>query len=185
VETRKISKKICLLGDPAVGKTSLIARYVHDIFGDEYLSTVGAKITKKATVVELPKKDIQVKLNLLVWDIAGQNMFKDVHATYYIGAEGALVVADLSRKNTIDNIGNWLSEFHKVVSKKVPVMVLGNKYDLKEEGEELDEKRLDHEAGTHNAPFLLTSAKTGENVEQAFQTMAEVLAKQALKDEKW
>jgi len=109
VETKRITKKICLLGDPAVGKTSLIHRYVYDVFDDKYLSTIGAKITKKKNVVEIPGARFNVEITLLVWDIAGQMKFGNVHQSYYKGAEGALVVADITRSETFEHIVNWIS----------------------------------------------------------------------------
>jgi len=182
MDAKKISKKVCLLGDPSVGKSSLIQKYVYDIFGEEYRSTVGAKITKKSNLLVFPKADLQVNLNLLVWDIAGQTIFQEVQKTYYKGAEGALVVADLTRGDTLESIENWITELFNVVGRKVPILVLGNKSDL---GDEmplcLDEVR--NEADRLGYRFFSTSAKTGENVEEAFGSISRVLALEALKQD--
>jgi len=180
LETRRFSKKICLLGDPAVGKTSLIHRYVYDMFDDKYLSTIGAKITKKSLPIEIPEEDVKVDMTLLVWDIAGQKMFGNVHQTYYKGAAAALVVADITRRETFDNIVNWISEFFKV-ARSVPVLVLTNKYDLKDKAEITEEEinNLVEKLGVSN---LFTSARTGLNVERAFSAISDNLARRAIRE---
>jgi len=178
VETKRVTKKICLLGDPAVGKTSLIHRYVYDVFDDKYLSTIGAKITKKTHLVEVQESGMNVELTLLVWDIAGQKMFGNVHQTYYKGAEGALVVADITRRETFDNIVNWISELFKV-ARSVPVLILANKYDLKEQAAITDQE-IEEIVGRLGASYLFTSAKTGTNVENAFKSISEFLATHAV-----
>jgi len=178
VETKRVTKKICLLGDPAVGKTSLIHRYVYDVFDDKYLSTIGAKITKKTNLVEMPDAGLNVELTLLVWDIAGQKMFGNVHQTYYKGAEGCLVVADITRRETFENIVNWISELFKI-ARSVPVLILANKYDLKEQAA-ISEQEIDEIVGKLGASYLFTSAKTGINVENSFKSISEFLAKQAV-----
>jgi len=178
LETKRITKKICLLGDPAVGKTSLIHRYVYDVFDDKYLSTIGAKITKNTNLIEIPEAGMNVELTLLVWDIAGQKMFGNVHQTYYKGAEGALIVADITRRETFDNVVNWISELFNV-ARSVPVLILANKYDLREQAA-ISEQEIDEIVGRLGASYLLTSAKTGINVENAFRSISEFLGKQAV-----
>ncbi|MBI5000691.1 MAG: GTP-binding protein [Euryarchaeota archaeon] len=147
-----------MLGDPAVGKTSLVRRFVNDMFDDKYLETVGAKPTKKV---------LQVKgnrLTMMVWDIAGHSY--SLHPNYYSGAKGALMVCDLTRRSTLQSLDTWQSAL-KNKSGDVPVKVLANKSDIFDwnfEPEELGEKGFD---------WLKTSAKTGEKVEEAFQKLAE------------
>ncbi|MCP5099231.1 MAG: GTP-binding protein, partial [Chloroflexi bacterium] len=98
---RVVQKKICLLGDFAVGKTSLIRQYVEGKFDDRYLSTIGVKISRKTL-----KRDAMT-LNLLIWDLAGGDNQNQIQATYLRGAVGALMVCDLTRTETIDAIFDY------------------------------------------------------------------------------
>jgi small GTP-binding protein len=176
LDSRKVSKKICLLGDPAVGKTSLIQRYVYDKYDDRYLGTIGAKVTKKAQMVAVPEIGANVEMTLLIWDIAGHMMFSKVHQSYYKGAEGALIVADLTRKETFNNILNWISELFKVTD-KIPILILVNKFDLRELAD-ITEQEMNEVLGKLGTTCMFTSAKTGENVEKAFGILSEFLARQ-------
>ncbi len=172
---KKVSKKICLLGDPAVGKTSLIHKYVYDVFDDKYLSTIGAKITKKTNLIEFQEVEMNIELTLLIWDIAGQKMLGNVHNSYYKGAQGALIVADITRRETFEHIIKWISELFSVTG-AVPVLILANKFDLQDQAAIKEPEIIDlvKKLGTS---FLFTSAKSGINVENAFRSMSEFLAR--------
>ncbi len=160
-------KKICLLGDGAVGKTSLIRRFVYDEFSDDYLSTFGTKVTKKVVDPGGGKN-----VALLIWDILGQKKHERLHSTYYRGASGALVVCDVTRKDTFTTLPRWIDSFHSVVS-GAPVVVLGNKVDL-EDQIVVGEKAIKKFASSVGVPYYMTSAKTGLNVEEAFRTIAKL-----------
>jgi len=163
---RNIIKKICLLGDGAVGKTSLIRRYVYDDFADKYLMTIGAKITKKTLKLEEPE---QINLTMMINDIVGQVEFERLHKQYYRSSKGGLFVCDLTRKDTLERVEWWLNSFREVAG-DVPVILLGNKLDLKEQ-HEISFEDMARFAKQFNCPYFLTSAKTGENVERAFENM--------------
>lgn len=160
-------RKICLLGDIAVGKTSLVRRFVEGKFDDKYLSTIGVKISRKT----LEQSDS--KLNLLIWDLAGGDDFSKAGASYLRGAAGALIVCDLTRPDTI-NAYHYYAKQLKEISPQAKLLFLGNKADL-------DDKRLLTDAQLAEASqqwqssYLLTSAKTGANVEEAFQLLAQRL----------
>jgi len=159
----KLSKKICIMGNPAVGKTSLIRKYVYDVFDDKYVSTIGTKVTKKVLRLKNTKaKDVE--LTLLIWDIAGEKNFRDIRSVYYSGANAALIVSDASRRETLDSIIDWKDSLFKVTS-KIPIVCIGNKIDLTSEFGEDDCGSI---ASSLDAPYFLTSAKTGESVENAF-----------------
>ena len=172
-EKRYFRRKICLLGDAAVGKTSLIQRYVMDKFDDKYVVTLGTKVTMKDMVIEKPGEDEIVNLTLMIWDILGQREFKRLQASFYKGSNGTIVVADLTRKETLDNIHDWILALFNTAG-KVPVLLLINKSDLSEQAAftEDDIKKI---AERYNTSYLFTSAKTGENVENAFLNMSNML----------
>jgi small GTP-binding protein len=116
-------RKICLLGDGAVGKTSLIRRYVHDIFNDEYIMTIGTKVSKKN--MDLDGKE----LTLMIWDILGQKEHTNLHSAYYKGAAGAIVVCDFTNKNSMEHLTKWIDDF-RAVAGNVPVVIAVNKQDI-------------------------------------------------------
>ena len=148
-----------MLGDPAVGKTSLVRRFVHDEFDDKYITTFGTKPVKK--IVDLDEDTV----NLIIWDIAG-HITESLSSRYFSGASGALIVCDLTRERTLESVENWYSRLIKNEG-KVPVKLLLNKSDLEDwkfGKEDIDYNGMDP---------MLTSAKTGNNVEDAFSNLAE------------
>jgi small GTP-binding protein len=161
-----IQKKICLLGEFAVGKTSLVERFVYNRFSDDYLSTIGVKISRK--IINL---DIDRDVNLLVWDLAGGENYTGVQASYVQGAAGALLVCDLTRANTLSSLRKYAQQL-KNASPNAALSLIANKADLTEmrEVSGADLEALAQELG---APLLISSAKTGVGVEQAFQSLAE------------
>jgi small GTP-binding protein len=162
---REYIKKVCLLGDGGVGKTSLVRRFVFSEFQDKYLETIGAKVTKK--VIQVKRRDNEpVKLTMMLHDIAGQVKFESVHRLYYQGAAGALIVCDLTRNETLLNVRRWVESL-RAAAGEVPVILLANKADLADR-REFGEDAIDRITTRMGAPFYLTSAKSGQNVEEAF-----------------
>jgi len=157
--------KLCLLGDGAVGKTSLVRRYVYDVFDDKYLMSFGTKVSKKSMDVDGSEMD------LMIWDILGQKTHESLHAAYYRGAAGALAVCDFTRPETMKNLKSWLGSFRSVVG-EMPVILLGNKSDLERR---FTLKELESFGDSVGCPVLETSAKTGQNVELAFSEMGKKL----------
>lgn len=153
--------KLCLLGDGAVGKTSLVRRFVFDVFDDKYLMSFGTKVSKKELKVD------KVDLDLMIWDILGQKSQEALHAAYYRGAAGALAVCDFTRPETMKNLRSWLGSFRSVVG-DMPVVLLGNKSDLDRKFTLADLEDFGKSVGCET---LETSAKTGLNVELAFSTL--------------
>ena len=158
MEKRKFIRKVCLLGDGGVGKTSLVRRYVEDAFSDEYIISFGTKVSKK--VIDLG----EVELTLMIWDILGQKSDDALHAAYYRGANGALLVGDLTRPETMGHLVKWRDDFLRV-SPDAKVVAVANKSDLQGgmQANELQELTL-----TIGTGFYRTSAKTGEGVEALF-----------------
>ncbi|MBE0518606.1 MAG: GTP-binding protein [Thermoplasmata archaeon] len=171
-DTKKL--KICLVGDVGVGKTSMIRRYVLDVFDDKYIATIGTKVTKKEIEAKNAKTGETQKIVLLIWDIMGQPSFREVlREAYFYGAEGALAVCDLTSKESLGELRYWIKAMTSTTG-EIPIVFLGNKYDLKDDVR-IDSKDLEVFAMKHGAPALLTSAKTGYNVENAFATLVDMI----------
>lgn len=171
-------KKICLFGDPAVGKTSLIRRFVEDAFSDNYISTIGTNIMSKLVNLYIQDSGKTIKIKLLIWDLPGQKALSDIHASYYKGVEGALVVCDITRRDTLDSLAGWIYQFKKYAP-QAPFVILTNKSDLlTQKAMEINEpKKVARSYGTH---FFLTSAKTADGVENAFHTLSFALVRKSL-----
>ena len=170
--TTLIQKKICLLGDFAVGKTSLIQRFVHNMFDLQYLSTLGVHISRKDVL--LPEMETIVRL--LVWDLAGKEKCDDVRNDYLKGASGVIVVGDLSRPNTF----NCVKDFSRVIinTKLIPsCVIVGNKVDLFDDKLSVTND-IDGIATELNLPCTITSAKTGEGVEATFLLLAKTICRE-------
>ena len=168
---RKIIKKVCILGDPAVGKTSLVGRYVHRQFGEEYLSTIGASVCEKR--VELEQAGGNVTVDLVIWDIAGQNQFTSITPSFYRGAEGALLVSDPTRRETLRSMFRWDHQFRQSAASPSAVLLF-NKSDLADRWEASREE-AENVARQLGHPHLFTSARTGEGVEEGFATLVKTM----------
>jgi len=157
-----LQKKICMLGAFATGKTSLVVQFVHSIFTDKYYTTIGVKIDKKELTIGT--QDV----NLVLWDLAGEDEFLQVHMSYLRGSSGYLLVADGTRPATLDTARSLQKRVEAAIG-YVPFVLMLNKSDLTagwEVGEEalanLSEKGWD---------IIITSARSGLGVEEAFVTL--------------
>lgn len=159
-----IQKKICMVGAFATGKTSLVARFVKSIYSDTYHSTVGVKIDKKS--INVGEKE----LNLILWDIYGEDEFQKIQMSYLRGASGYFLVVDGTRKYTLEK-AICLQKRVEVAVGKVPFILVLNKYDLTEDWE-IEEAMLE-ELIEKQWIIIKGSAKTGLGVEQAFLKLAE------------
>jgi small GTP-binding protein len=158
-----IQKKVCLLGTSGVGKTSLVAQFVHSIFSDKYLTTVGVKIDKKSVTVD------GAEVALVIWDLAGDDDFQRLQASYLRGTSGYLLVADGTRGVTL----NQVLELQKRVAETLgsaPFVLALNKADLAPHWQ-VDEARIAGLAA-QNFTVMKTSAKEGTGVEEAFAHLA-------------
>ncbi len=163
-----IKFKITLFGPGNVGKTSLLLRYIKDYFAEDLKKTIGSNFLIKDVDID------GQKIRLLLWDIGGQAQFHKLRTIYFKGSNGALGVYDVTDSQSLLKIPGWCSSIKKTVKRNIPMVLLGNKVDLgrqvsQEEGADLA-KRLDME-------YLETSAKTGENVEVAFEKIARACMK--------
>jgi small GTP-binding protein len=162
-----LNKKICMLGSMAVGKTSLVRRFVSSIFSDDYLSTVGVKISKKNLSVD------DQELNMMLWDLEGQDEYGDINISYLKGASGLLFVIDGTRGNTLSLVLEMRESALKVSGADTPHLFLLNKNDLRSEWQVSD--AVISALSDKGYAVLEVSAKTGENVEKAFETIARLM----------
>ncbi len=170
MDTRRVKRKVLMLGDGAVGKTSLIHKFVMDKFDDKYITTIGTKITKK--VLDLEYDAEKVDLTLMIWDILGQKGYTSIQTTSYKGGEGALMVCDLTRKETLAGLEEyWIPEVQSVKA-DIPFIFVGNKADLVDQRQVTNDD-LQALADKYGTSYFLSSAKTGENVENMFTALGE------------
>ncbi|MEX2681478.1 MAG: Rab family GTPase, partial [Candidatus Sigynarchaeota archaeon] len=160
-ETLKFKCIIC--GDPAVGKTSLVLRFTDKAFKRTYMPTLGTNITDKT--IELPN----CYLSFQLWDLAGQAKFQRFRKSFYSGASGHVLVFDLTQPETLKSVYAWSNDIKSLIG-ETPGLILGNKHDL------ADQRRVtDHEIAELSKalgmPVVLTSALTGENVDEAFKEL--------------
>jgi small GTP-binding protein len=158
-----IQKKICLLGGFGVGKTSLVSRFVHSIFSDKYLTTLGVKIEKKSVTLDHDTVD------LIIWDLHGEDDFQKVNMSYLRGASGYLLVVDGTRRTSLD-VALSLHDTAQRTIGKVPFMLAVNKLDL-EASWEIEPSALER----LGFPIVKTSAKAGTAVEETFAALARAM----------
>jgi small GTP-binding protein len=159
-----IQKKVCILGAFAVGKTSLVRRFVEDSFDEKYLTTVGVQIKKRTLNVNA------TEVSLIIWDLAGEDEFQKVQLSYLRGAAGYLLVADGTRRLTLDTAKVLHQRVTSTIG-EVPFVLLINKQDARDDWE-LDERLL-NEFAQAGWTIIETSAKTGQGVAEAFQQLTE------------
>lgn len=169
---KKYIFKIVLLGDPGVGKSSLITRFVHNRFQSSYLMTIGVDILSKQLFVG------NDEVLFLISDIGGQERFASVREKFYRGSRGCFLVFDLTRENTLSSVKAWKKGLD-AVEEDVIYFLIGNKADLKEQVSVSDESihAIIEELNLPKETFFITSAKTGEKVEEAFVTFSKELMK--------
>ena len=155
--------KVCLFGPGNVGKTSLLIRYIKDYFNADLKQTIGSNFLIKD--VEIDKTSIR----LLLWDIGGQDQFAKLRTIYFKGSNAAFGVFDVTSPQSLLKLPGWVSSIKKTVKKTIPMIIVGNKIDLERQVERHEAEDL---AKRLNCDYLETSAKTGEKVELAFETIA-------------
>jgi Ras-related protein Rab-11A len=156
--------KIIVLGDCAVGKSNILSKYSKNIFNKSSKSTIGVELVTKYFKYE--NKIIKVN----IWDTAGQERFTSIITTYYKGAKGALLVYDMTKKKTFDNIDNWLKELISINSNKISISLIGNKSDLSLL-REVSKKDAQAKADKFGIKFYETSALDSSNIKEAFEDM--------------
>jgi len=167
-----IAKKVCLLGDFAVGKTSLVRRFVYNLFDDKYVSTIGVKVSRKTVII--PRAGDIVELTMMLWNLAGNEEFDRVRASYLRGAAGAVLVCDLTRPETLDSLQVYADDLLSI-NPNARLALAANKRDLTDQ-QRLTQEQIEAIAASLDAPYHLTSAKTGDEVEMLFRHPGQLLA---------
>ena len=160
--------KVLLLGNSDVGKSSLILRYVDQVWSDTFVPTIGVDF--KVKTLEIENKQIKMQ----IWDTAGQERFRNVISSYFRGSHGIFLIYDITNRDSFKNLENWLIEIEKNASQNVLKILIGNKSDL------VDDREIKTEEGQafanrNGMKFMETSAKMNTNVNEAFETLAKLM----------
>lgn len=168
--------KILLIGDSGSGKTSILNRFIDKSFNEKYIPTVGIDFRTK--IIEQDGK----KIKLQIWDIAGQTRFKSVTSSFYRGAVGIVIVYDVTDKKSFENVAHWLNEIDRYSNKDSVNILLGNKNDL------IENKKVNYSDANifsvnNNLAFFETSAKNGDNIDDCFEELINLIQNKIVKIE--
>lgn len=161
--------KVIVIGDPAVGKTSLLTKFATKKFKTQYVPTVGVNIVKEQIIVKY--KGEEALVNLMLWDVAGQPQFYMLHKPYFNGADGMMLVFDVTRSSTFSNVKNWYNTTVKYGLSGIPRILVGNKIDLKDD-RKIILPMANHLSEELNAPYFESSALSGDGVNKIFDKIA-------------
>ena len=169
--------KLLLIGNSSVGKSSLLFRFVENVWDDSFVPTIGVDF--KLKTLEVNGK----KVKLQIWDTAGQERSKNITASYYRGGNGVLVVYDITERESFDNLTSWLIEIEKNANKNVYKLLIGNKCDLE------DKRKVTYQEGkdfaeSNGMKFIETSAKDNTKVQEAFELLTSEIMKSAVNKDK-
>ncbi len=169
--------KTMVIGEGAVGKTTLVNRYVTGVFERDYKTTIGSQFAVKLTHISPDEFEYSTGIKLQAWDVAGQARFKAVRKMYYSGAAGIILVFDVTRRRSFTELNKWVEEADESIGTRVPMICVGNKTDLPDRAVPSDEaKRWAEDRGFL---YMESSAKTGEGVADMFTVLAEVMWREA------
>ena len=169
--------KVCLVGDGGVGKSAILERFLgrEERFQVGYKPTIGMGIAVKRIIID------NCEIHFQIWDIAGQPHFEFVRASFYKGSRAIIMVFDLTSPQTLYNLQNWINEVMSNVNYVIPFLVVGNKTDLQSaiDPDEIEGfiEKLKHKTPSESLPFLFTSALTGHNINEVFETLGRTILK--------
>lgn len=163
--------KLVLIGDSGVGKSCLLLRFADDAFTESYISTIGVDFRFRTVKID------QKTVKLQIWDTAGQERFRTITSAYYRGADGIIMVYDVTSGDSFEHVNDWLKEVNRYASEGTCKLLVGNKSDRTTDKVVTAEQAKEY-ADDLGIAFLETSAKSAQNVEEAFLTMAAELIKQ-------
>lgn len=165
-ESYDVIMKLILVGDASVGKTNILSKYLSNHFDPNSKATVGVEFGTKN--LEIDNKKIKVQ----IWDTAGQERYKSITSTYYKGAKGAIIVYDITRKVTFENIDKWIGDLKINGDEKIIIFLVGNKSDLNDMREVNKDDGI-NKSEKYNMSFLETSALYGDNISKVFDELIE------------
>jgi small GTP-binding protein len=168
--TDAYTQKVVFLGDGAVGKTAIIQQYVFSLFKEEYKMTIGVEFHIKD--VEIFTEKGMKRVRLQIWDFEGQERFRFLIPTYLLGANGVMLIFDLTRRVTFEQLPNWMSLIRKRLDSSVPILLMGNKVDLKDKREIKREEAIEFAKKANLSSYAETSAKININILASFETLA-------------
>lgn len=180
--------KIVLIGDGGVGKTSIAHRYLKKGFSHEYKQTIGVDVYSKRSTINI--KDYKITISWVIWDLAGQPKFREVRKDFYKGAKGAILVFDISRRETFNNVLNWANEFLHNAG-RYPIVLVGNKIDLRdkvddpvsaEEGQQLT--RTLSKIFRIDVPYIESSALLEININEIFDKIGKLILNKVFRKKK-
>ncbi len=166
--TEDIVYKVLLLGDSTVGKTCFLLRYCDKTFQDAHLSTIGLDYRVKTMTLKNNKN-----IKLQIWDTAGQDRFRAITKNYYKGANGIILIYDVTNLQTYENVKNWITQIREETNPNVVIYLAGNKIDIPEEERAVKTEEGKEIANEYKLQFKETSAKDGINVNEVFQELVE------------
>nr|MDO8080091.1 Rab family GTPase [Candidatus Freyarchaeota archaeon] len=161
---REYTFKIVLVGEPGVGKTSIIRRYIHGIFEENYRASVGTRIFSRELVVD------NKHVTLSIFEIGGQEKFRFGENVLYKGSDGVVIVFDITNENSFQVLDDWFSQVESNLGEDVPLILAGNKYDLGGSRRVQRQEALSY-TSSHGVEYLESSAKTGKNVIKLFYSL--------------
>ncbi len=166
--------KVVVIGDPTVGKTSLMLKYTEKKFKDLYIPTVGVQVSVKQVPIKIGKEKKLVDLN--IWDIAGHVKFQHIRKIFYEGAQAFLCLYDCTNEATFEGVSYWIDDIRKAVGNPFGILI-GNKIDLEHE-RVISEDKGREKAASFLLEFIETSAKTGKNVNEVFEKLTKQLVEE-------
>lgn len=161
--------KFLVVGNAGVGKTCILHSYVHDSFKEDSQHTIGAELGSRIVSLKKEGQETEQLIKLQIWDTAGQERFRSVTRSYYRGACGALLVYDITDRQSFTAVASWLSDAKSLASSHIIIILCGNKSDLENE-RQVTTAEAESFAQENGMIFFETSAKDGVNVEEAFYT---------------
>ena len=183
-KTNIVNIKIILLGDVSVGKTSIVGRYINNYFDEFYKCTIQAEQQKK-----IIKEDEETSIKMNIWDTAGQEKFRSLTRQYYHDCDGAIIVFDLTKKESLDKIINWFEDIKNYGNDYTKIIILGNKSDLTGEREVSSDAIKDqlkklNDDDDEDYSYYEVSAKNGNNISMAFDKIKKLIMEYRNKKEK-
>ena len=165
---------LIILGDPSVGKTCTLLRYLDNEYQDDTLTTIGIDIKKKeVTIIDDNGEEKKIKVKFV--DTAGQERFRTITSTYYKHADGIMLMFDVTQRNTYENINYWVEEINKKCKSDIPIIVLGNKIDLNNRIKSKEE--FEEEMKKYNYDYYEVSAKLNINIKETIEKMCLLMYK--------